>query len=700
MFFTTYSKDRPLRPEPDVANPPPFGLTSSAAYSVNGVSWKEWPQSPGKIFVNAPADSPALVAGSATNTNAVGADVAGGVALTAAQIAQAMAESGFLPAQCLGFAANYMTYRMGVAQGIKNGSLMTTGPCFIDANGANMRGIGVAPVTEPAIGSFNTGGPTLIAGISAQPFINEVAVVATNKTGAIAFSNYAVELFNPFASPIDLSGWQLSVLNPGTKVYVSAATYTLPYNTSIAAHGFLVIEQSSTGFSLSPGTTPITDVNLTLSPSALNTVVLTRPFTPDGGSTATAQLPVDEFSDAGLISTTNIPSGTSSATAFSMQRPNDPTLSQPGIWACEDGNAQFSTTPTLGAVNNVSAAGLPGIPLYDRFYDAMECQGYYSSGYTAGVSAAAGSPLLNISDFGNCPLFYSESQLINGVYAPIEMISDEVAILAKNTNEPNTNLQYEANARFDFLDDLGSPSYVPDPAAIKLLDYITFDSAFSDGSVNDGSNIYNKLAVPGRININTASLPVLEAMIGSFDGSTSGTNSPQALATDINQYSLRLGTFSAIRGLGFHSKAELTWALANVLNGVSPTSIAARDNATGFAELYNMATVRSDTFICYTYIQALRLNEAYIQNGGAYKVTDWYNATQGIGFYHPGTEGSIANSSTVNISGTNYYPEFILEGQKRFVALIDRTNATSNGAGATSANPPDPQVVALQGLPQ
>ncbi len=686
MFFTTYSKDRPLRPEPDVANPP-FGLTSSAAYSVNGVSWKEWPQSPGKIFVNAPADSPALVAGSATNTNAVGADVAGGVALTAAQIAQAMAESGFGTSQGQAFAANYMTYRMGVANG------GTNGPSFIDSSGPCIRGYNGTNGNFSGIGTFAAPANELIAGVAAQPFIVQAAVYANVTKTAVNYQNYAVVLYNPFGQAISLQNWILELYN-GT-------AYSSPglINATIPANGFLVVEQQNGYFTISSSPTATVRMGAMIfaQSSSPQEVVLLRPIVSRTG--VSGKFPVDSFNIQPLM-TGIVGNFTGGTGTYTLQRNCVPgATTTAGDWYCD--NANQTVAPGLWATQLGTATGTPippafGIPLYDRFADPGDCPGYYNSvSDPSGVSAATGSPLLNIADFETSPFVANFASVSGASYLPLSPLAVQVAALPKNTNEPNTNLQYEANARFDFYDDVAAA--VPQPAAIKLLDYITFDSAFSDGSVNDGSNIYNKLAVPGRININTASLPVLEAMIGSFDGSTSGTNSPQALATDINQYSLRLGTFSAIRGLGFHSKAELTWALANVLNGVSPTSIAARDNATGFAELYNMATVRSDTFICYTYIQALRLNEAYIQNGGAYNVTDWYNATQGIAI---GTEGSIANSSTVNISGTNYYPEFILEGQKRFVALIDRTNATSNGAGATSANPPDPQVVALQGLPQ
>ncbi len=687
MFFTSYSKDRPLRTEPDTTSP--FGLTSSATFSVNGVNWQEWPASPGKIFINAPADAPALVAGSATNSNPVGADVAGGVALTAAQIAQAMVESGFVASQGQALAANYMTYRMGVANG------GASGPSFIDASGPCIRGAN-GTINNFNIGTFAAPTNEMIAGVAAQPFIVQAAVYVTPSKTAVNYQNYAVVLYNPFGAPLALTNWLLELYNGST---YSATTLL---NVTIPANGYLVVVQQNLYFTVSPSPTVTLQQGAMIfaQSSAAQNVVLLRPFVNRAG--VASEMPVDSFNIQPLMSG-NVASFPGGPGVYTLQRNCVPgATTTAGDWYCD--NANQTVAPGLWAAKLGTATGTPilpafGIPLYDRFADPADCPGYYGSPnyLTAGVTAAAGSPLLNIADFETSPFLANFAKVSSTSYLPLSPISLQVAALPKNTNEPNTNLQYEANARLDFFDDPATA--LPQPAAVTLLDYITFDSVFSDGSVNDGSLAQNKLAVPGRININTASMPVLEAMIGSFDASTLPTASPQALATDINQYSLRLGApFNAIRGLGFHSKAELTYALENVLNGTAPISIVARDNATGFADLYNMATVRSDTFICYTYIQALRLNEAYIQNGGVYNVTDWYNATQGI--TPLGSEGSISNAQSVQSGTTTLYPEFILEGQKRFAALIDRTNATTNGAGANSANPADPQVVALQGLPQ
>ncbi len=691
MFFTASSEDRPLRTEIDAVTPP-FGLVPTATYSVNGVNWQEWPASPGKIFANAPADSPALIQASA-NTTATGADVPGGVALTAAQIAQAMGETGFTPTQALSFAANYMTYRMGVAPG------GTNGPSFIDSTGPCVRGYNGTNGDFSGIGTFAAPANQLVAGVAAQPFIVQAAVyVQVAKT--VTYSNYAVVLYNPFGVSLDLSNWQLNIYDGAT--YTGTVTLT---KVIVPAEDFAVIEQSAGSFATANPTYTYQEAGLTFNQTgAKQYVVLTRPSMQRGGGKTPAQMPVDEFEIDPLMTGTpgTFPDGTGT---YTLQRNCVPHLATTSAedWYCDNAGQSISpvTWTTLGITTGTTNAPAFGIPLYDRFADPGDCPGYYGSpGYvTTGVTPATGSPFLNIADFDNCPFLANIATAGKTVYFPLNMLSSQVQFLGKNVNEPNPNLQYEASARFDFYDNPSTGVTPPDPEALALLDYISFDSVYSDGSVNDGPNPRSKLTVPGRININTASMPVLEAMIGSVDFNAAGLDSPSALATYINQFRLRQGAFSAVPGLGFHSKAELTFALATgALSGVVPSSINARDNATGFAELYNMATVRSDSFICYTYIQALRLNEEYLQNGGAYNVTDWYNASQGIAL---GNEGSIGTTdSTQNASGNAIYPEFILEGQKRFVALINRTNATINGAGAGSTNVPDPQVVAVQGMTQ
>lgn len=98
-------------------------------------------------------------------------------------------------------------------------------------------------------------------------------------------------------------------------------------------------------------------------------------------------------------------------------------------------------------------------------------------------------------------------------------------------------------------------------------------------------------------------------------------------------------------------------------------TIQQRDAA--WADVENFISVRSDTFAVYGLIQALRLNPAYMAQrsaaGPAYAPVDWYNANQGI------TANQTATRDSLGTDARNPNLEFILEGQRRFIAIIDRS---------------------------
>ncbi len=147
-------------------------------------------------------------------------------------------------------------------------------------------------------------------------------------------------------------------------------------------------------------------------------------------------------------------------------------------------------------------------------------------------------------------------------------------------------------------------------------------------------------------------------------------------------------------GTGFRSTADLLLAFIPTVESQSgspavglfptrlptiPTTIQQRDAA--WADVENFITVRSDTFAVYGYVEGLRLNPNYT---GTYAATDWYNANQGIAM---GSAGSMSTDST------NVNAEFILEGDRRFIAIVDRSFC-NNGTAIT------PHIVALKFLPK
>jgi hypothetical protein len=278
------------------------------------------------------------------------------------------------------------------------------------------------------------------------------------------------------------------------------------------------------------------------------------------------------------------------------------------------------------------------------------------------------------------------------------MISQTIQNLGSTPNTyesaANQSLEYEAGARFDFLYDPTATTQ-PDARAIAMLDYITFDSAASDATVNDGTTPNIKLRVPGRINVNTASQPVLQAMVDSLNDTSLASGYQADIITAITGLRARTGSggipavnFAAIPGSGISSKAELLDALQGIgASSSPPATLQQRDEA--WADVYNMCTVRSDTFAVYGLIQALRLNGPY--PAGSYNATDWYDANQGNNIHTSPTE------NTISTDPGNPNAEFILTGQQRFIAIIDRS--LSNPPTPTGVVP-QPRIVAIKVLPQ
>ena len=149
-------------------------------------------------------------------------------------------------------------------------------------------------------------------------------------------------------------------------------------------------------------------------------------------------------------------------------------------------------------------------------------------------------------------------------------------------------------------------------------------------------------------------------------------------------YPMPAGTTYTAGG-GFRSLGDLLLAFMPSENLAALTTLQQRDAV--WADVANFITVRSDTFAVYGYLQALRLNTAYTSGGGIYAPTDWYNATQGTAI------GAVATRDSVSSDPINPNAEFILEGARRFEAIIDRSYCNR---GTTV----QPHIVALKLLPQ
>ena len=296
---------------------------------------------------------------------------------------------------------------------------------------------------------------------------------------------------------------------------------------------------------------------------------------------------------------------------------------------------------------------------------------------------------------------------------------------------------YQAALYFDFAYDPRAAFTVADsptildvqPTILSMTDLV--DRATAPTSTTLATALPNAGAdlvrLPGKVNINTAGQDVLyslfsedvgmgvasappsfptaptaptSTLVSQYVADVVGFRNRLAAGTSIPTVSLNGSTaivgpdnvpdpgYNLFAGTGFRSNGDLLLALIPTIAPASAaiTSIQQRDAV--WADVENTCDVRSDTFAVYGYIQALRLNPNYTSTVPA--GIDWYNANQGIPI---GTKGSIATSSSVAGAGaTTYVPEFILEGQRRFIAIIDRSYC-NNGAVY------QPRIVALKVLP-
>jgi len=189
-----------------------------------------------------------------------------------------------------------------------------------------------------------------------------------------------------------------------------------------------------------------------------------------------------------------------------------------------------------------------------------------------------------------------------------------------------------------------------------------------------------------------ASVPIFTST-----GTTGSTSATTTMALAVNPLLTFNYNTQGYPGTGFRTRADLLTAMLPIIDtagslyagSLVPTTLQQRDAA--WADVANFLTVRSDTFAVYGLVQALRLNPLYntaVAAGTAvYNPTDWYNANQGIAI------GAAPTQYSISTDPTNQNAEFILEGSRRFIAIVDRSYC-NNGATV------QPHIVALKILPQ
>ncbi|MHB1767850.1 MAG: hypothetical protein ACYCUV_08355 [Phycisphaerae bacterium] len=709
-LYTTYSFGR------DVA---PINLGTTATGTA-----------PPKVNLNAPISS--------TNIGTI-----------ATQLYTTLIAAGYNPQHAREFLVNYFTYRFD-STGYSGSPAYLTNTEFLTVP------VGATSYTASLTG-LPAGIQYDCMGTTAQPFLNEVDVKLTVKGGHTVVSDWAVEVVNPFpgspstlpcsnysisitgAPTVPLTGATLGGSTAGGNNYIGVLAYNggtfaaqatsdkdgfILTSTDLPSLGATVVVNLIRNVPSAPGGTVIVDSMTITLPAALPTgttgyfdVYRNNGGTPGlwGCDSAVQFKVISGATDTGSIGVANL----------------------------------IASQPVL--------PGNPGVPLYDRFYSGDQVapgaaiDGNYDLFNIDDFNCIARESCQG----GTLGTMTLPTQIADNVATPVGSVSYNagMAYLTPSSNpgianDPVfANEAFQAALYFDFAYDPRAAYTVADAGFLDLV--VTAHGVVGEipptvlamTTLTDRSQSNNPaaaIALPegvtdlvrqaGKININTAGPDVLYSAFSEDGALWNGMVGPgqfdvQQLVADTVGFRDRLTAGAAIAGLptaikvptpgynsigysgfvgtGFQSIADLLVAFIPTIESgtfpsvspTTPTTIQQRDAA--WADVENFLTVRSDTFAVYGLVQALRLNPAYTTGGGGaytpgtYLPTDWYNANQGI---LVGTGGTY-NEGSISTDPTNQNAEFILEGSRRFIAIVDRSYC-NNGAAV------QPHIVALKILPQ
>jgi hypothetical protein len=729
--YTTYSFSRELRPYPDPTNI--YTLSTLTGVRPANVPTTIWPTSPANTAFARVAANPVVDISSAANQ----ADAAFYIAMAATNIATAMEScSGgaavvaptnvFTHEEAVAFAANYMTARWNgfcadtaVNTGVPNAYAwyLPNGPSFVDGTGLCFRaatwgGTSTAPTAiTPVARDFGGGsaelttaslGSSIVSlGYSAQPFINEIAAFEGqhSSTGAPVYQDWAVELYNPYPVALSLNGFQLMI---GANV-IPLTTDSNGKAAFIPAEGYYVIFGNGSHFSGVPHVTAgskggfqstITSIGLT---GTETNAILYRPYCPRGSANASVGLaPIDTMDVTALLSISGLADLDNGGvlTEYDVARNNDNTSSvNANLWGASVAvTATRMPTQSIGSYNQPTKPG--GFALADRFAQASP------------VPSAQASPM-GMGEFSRTIRLANEFSTAAVPATPTNAIATHLGNLMSAAPYNSMAAPIEAQIRFDFYADPSiyatSPPTDPtgkhDIRAIRLLDELAMIDRVSDyGNTVNGVTGFDiqKIRLPGQINVNTASGDVLRAIPNMTDQMVANilayrtrdfpTGTPgSATYNGVSSASYDPATYP---GHGIRSLGELLVPLSTVQPAslVSPDQYLSgtldyRDEAWG--NIYNLCTVRSDTFAVYGYMEAVKQNPAdtTFNNG-----SDWYTASN----------NAIYTASSTIDDPHNAGP-LIRVARRRWVAIVDRS--FSNYAAGT-ANFSLPRVVAIKDLPQ
>jgi hypothetical protein len=167
--------------------------------------------------------------------------------------------------------------------------------------------------------------------------------------------------------------------------------------------------------------------------------------------------------------------------------------------------------------------------------------------------------------------------------------------------------------------------------------------------------------------------------------------------------------FSTFPGYGIRSLAELEVPISlaeDKIRGASATTLNDRDG--DWAKMVNILTTRSDTFLVYGYIEAVRQNPRYVgskpivhldgtQNVNFNNATDWYLNYPAFGAIPPAVSDDPSDSQS----------PMQRVGRRRWVALVDRSQANFSRyypvpliGNVLDPRFTGPRIVAQKDLPQ
>lgn len=639
-FYTTYSFDR---------NANNIGVTFNPAFTLTiGGSPVSAPASGRDVHLTAPTAT------------------ADQVARNAIFLANLLARVGYSNDEALSLALNYIAQTStiyGTSCITPNGLTISNGPTAASATYA------LAPAPTKKYLAY-----------SAQPFINEIAVSALTNSPPPAgaqYDDFAVELVNPYSAAIDVNGWQMKV---NGNAWINDLGATIGGGGVIPANSYVVLR---VGTALAVAGTPIAvSAPLPVDPGAVAvTVTLERPYF----DAAQQYMVVDRLSGAN----SSWPLTRAASAVYSAQKPNHRTGPVPDNWAVTSPTSYSTavTAPTLGAINSttvVSDAERIGVALTDRF---------------AAVTPPAAQGEIVRANIGDLQGYMRMTPMDNA--GVVTTMSDQLAQAAApvfRTTTTGSGFPQEARVRLDYL---------YDPRASALFSFMAHIDRASDGLDQLGvgsADTINELRIAGRINVNTAPPEVLRAIpfltdmhvahivayrdravVGAF-----GTYTPAAMPNFVPT-TPSYASAGYFPGRGIRSFAELLIPIAMaegrltmspaapLPNRLTVTAGQTMDNLYGptstWAKLFAVTTVRSDTFVVYGYMEAVRQHPRETTAN----FSNWYL-------------GTISDDATANPA-----PNLQRMARRRFVAIVDRSwcNVVRGQPGFVL-----PRVVAIKDLPQ